>query len=112
MQGSLAADGTAWAAENHGVAGAAAGGGGARIFGWEEGMHPREGGDADDEEHSRGQAHPSDTPALQDDRWPLWGEGAEFAEQVAGVAFHERAQLRRAGHPPGGGKRLGELIRV
>ena len=37
------------------------------------------------------------------------GEGAELAEQVAGVFFQERAQLGRAGDPAGGGEGLAEL---
>ena len=109
-QGSMAADGTAWAA---------------RIIEWPV---PQRGAETPrlptgttactpinrasdgDGEHPGGQGDPPDAPALQDDRWPLRGEGAEFAEQVAGVAFHECAQLGRAGDPAGGGERFRELV--
>src|ERR1022692_4101237 len=57
----------------------------------------------------RGQANPADAPALQHDRAPLRGKLAELGEQVAGIAFHEGAQLRRAGDPAGGGEGLGQL---
>ena len=67
-------------------------------------------GDRDDDgEHRRGQAHPPGAPALQHDRLSLRGERAELGEQVPGIAFHEGAQLRRAGDPAGGGEGLGEL---
>ena len=110
MQGSMAADGTAWAL---------------RIIEWPvpqlgaeaprfptgtDGLHADEHGDDGDGEHPGGQGDPPDAPALQGDRRPLRGEGAEFAEQVARVAFHERAQLGRAGDPAGGGERFGELV--
>jgi hypothetical protein len=40
---------------------------------------------------------------------PLRGEGAELAEQVARIPFHEGAQLCRAGDPAGGRERFGHL---
>ena len=38
-------------------------------------------------------------------------EGAELGQQVTRVPLHECAQLGRARHAPGGGERLGELVR-
>ena len=92
------------------MAGAAAGGVGAQISGRrEEGIPCFEHGGGDDGEHRGRQSDPPDVPALQRDRRPGRGEGAEFAEQVARVPFHEGAQLGRAGDPAGGGECFGEL---
>jgi len=65
------------------------GGVGAQIFGLpgrrQFPVSPYGGGD-DDSIRGR-QSDPPDVPALQRDRRPLRGEGAEFAEQVALVPF-------------------------
>jgi hypothetical protein len=111
MQGSRAAGRDGLSAEDHRVASAAVGSGCADVVGREEGRHARHGGDGDDEEHSHGQAQALDAPALQHDRWPSGCEGAELAQQVAGIPFHERAQLGRAGYAAGGGEGFGQLGR-
>jgi hypothetical protein len=61
-------------------------------------------------DHGRGDDHAPDSPALQPDRLPRRRQRPELAEQVARIPFHERAQLGRARHPPGGGEGLRQLI--
>jgi hypothetical protein len=95
------------------MAGAAAWSGDAQVPARrEEGVPCFEHGGGDDGEHRGRQGDPPDVPALQHDRRALRGQGAEFAEQVPRVPFHEGAQLGRAGHPAGGGERLAELGRA
>src|SRR6185312_3757043 len=61
--------------------------------------------------YARSQEDPPGTPALQHDRPPFGSELPELAEHVAGVSFHEGAELRRARHTAGGCERLTELGR-
>jgi len=79
------------------------------VAGWQQQADAEDCGRGEDGEHRCGQDHPPGAPALQHDWPPLRGELAELGEQVAGVSFHEHAQLRRAGYPAGGGEGLGEL---
>ena len=61
-------------------------------------------------DHARGHEDPPCLPALQPDRPSRRGQRPEAAEQVAGIAFEERAQLGRAGHAAGGGEGFGQLV--
>ena len=83
----------------------------AYVLGGEEGVAPDHDGHRGHDEHARGQEDPPGTPALQHDRPPFGSELPELAEHVAGVSFHEGAELRRARHAAGSGERLGELGR-
>src|SRR5215472_4540888 len=72
-------------AEDHRVAGAARGGGGAQVTDWADGPPSDAYGEDGSDEHRGCQGDSLDAPALQGDRWPRRGEGAKLAEQVARV---------------------------
>ena len=97
-QGSLDADGTAWALRI--IVGPVPHREGWRPDSWAQ-VQGRScgirGGGGGDGQRGGGQGDPPCTPALQDDRRPRRGQGAECAEQVARVAFHEGAELGGAG---------------
>ena len=57
-----------------------------------------------------GHHDPPRAPPLQRDRPALGRQRAELGDEVAAVALHHRAQLRRAGDAAGGGERLGDLV--
>ena len=113
MQGSMAADGTAWALRT--IAGPVPQLGAVMPGGLEPGRkspnnEPGATAKRRDGDRRGRQGDPAGAPALHGDRLPGRGEGAELAEQVAGVASHEGAQLGGAGDPAGGGERFGEFV--
>ena len=82
MQGSCAADGTAWGGQDHRVAGAAQRRVHPDVLGGEEGIAENVQGDRDAAQDRDGQADPPEAPALQHDRLTRRSQGAERAQQV------------------------------